>query len=175
MPKDSYKSEFEIAAEAQESHSPPTETTRLLDDDYLRVNDHYAAAGAVESEIIEAYGSGRRASVFTIPKNRRVSYDTSAAEHHPQVRNPVTGAMHGKKSFEQIKSPWWMYHFSNFAFIDSRLMSLFVMLMMVRINYYIATVWPKARYLLGDEGGEKVNHLFDVALPRMISDFSHLL
>ena len=45
-------------------------------------------------------------------------------------------------------------------------MSLFVMLMMVRINYYIATVWPKARYLLGDEDGEKVNHLFDVALPR---------
>lgn len=38
---------------------------------------------------------------------------------------------------------------------------------MVRINYYIATVWPKARYLLGDENGEKVNHLFDVALPRM--------
>jgi hypothetical protein len=113
MPKDSYKSEFEIAAEAQESHSPPTETTRLLDDDYLRVNAHYAAAGAVESEIIEAYGSGRRASVFTIPKDRRVSYDTSAAEHHPQVRNPVTGAMQGKKSFEQIKSPWWMYHFSN--------------------------------------------------------------
>jgi hypothetical protein len=46
-------------------------------------------------------------------------------------------------------------------------MALFVMLMMVRINYYIATVWPKARYLLGDEAGEKVNHLFDVALPRM--------
>jgi hypothetical protein len=44
-------------------------------------------------------------------------------------------------------------------------MSMFVMLMMVRINYYIATVWPKARYLLGDEDGEKVNHLFDVALP----------
>jgi hypothetical protein len=50
--------------------------------------------------------------------------------------------------------------------IDCSLMSLFVMLMMVRINYYIATVWPKARYLLGDEDGEKVNHLFDVALPR---------
>jgi hypothetical protein len=47
-------------------------------------------------------------------------------------------------------------------------MSLFVMLMMVRINYYIATVWPKARYLLGDEGGEKVNHLFDVVLPRTL-------
>ena len=44
-------------------------------------------------------------------------------------------------------------------------MSMFVMLMMVRINYYIATVWPKARYLLGDEDGEKVNHIFDIALP----------
>lgn len=42
---------------------------------------------------------------------------------------------------------------------------MFVMLMMVRINYYIATVWPKARYLVGDEDGEKVNHLFDIALP----------
>lgn len=47
-------------------------------------------------------------------------------------------------------------------------MTLFVMLMMIRINYYIATVWPKARYLLGDEDGEKVNHLFDVALPRIL-------
>jgi len=45
-------------------------------------------------------------------------------------------------------------------------MSMFAMLMMVRVNYYIATVWPQARYLLGDEDGEKVNHLFDVALPR---------
>jgi hypothetical protein len=47
-------------------------------------------------------------------------------------------------------------------------MTLFVMLMMIRINYYIATVWPKARYLLGDEDGEKVNHLFDVVLPRIL-------
>ena len=51
---------------------------------------------------------------------------------------------------------------------NGRLMTLFVMLMMVRINYYIATVWPKARYLLGEEDGEKVNHLFDVVLPRIL-------
>jgi len=48
------------------------------------------------------------------------------------------------------------------------------MLMMVRINYYIATVWPKARYLLGDEDGEKVNHLFDIALPRDTTSFADL-
>src|SRR5579859_231290 len=52
MPKDSYKSEFEIATEAHEhaNNSQPTETTGLLDD-HLRVNAHYAAAGALESEI----------------------------------------------------------------------------------------------------------------------------
>ena len=109
MPKDSYKSEFEIVAEAQEAaNHEPQETTGLLEDnDHQQVTAHYAAAGAVESEIMEAYGSARRASVFTIPKNRRVSYD--AAEHHPRFWNPVTGAMHGKKSLEQIRSPYWMY------------------------------------------------------------------
>jgi hypothetical protein len=105
MPKDSYKSEFEIHIETAESHEPQ-ETTGLLSEDHDRIHTRLAAAGAVESEIIEAYGSGRRASVFTIPKDRRVSYD--AAEHH-RTRNPLNGVMLGKKPLQQIKSPYWMY------------------------------------------------------------------
>jgi hypothetical protein len=101
MPKDSYKSEFEISAEA--SSSRPQETTGLLADD----GPHYSAAGAIESEIVETYGSGRRASVFTVPKDRRQSLDLP--EHRHAKRNPVTGAMHGKKALEQIRSPYWMY------------------------------------------------------------------
>ena len=109
MPRDSYKSEFEIVAEAHEAarHEPQETTGLLADNDHLQVPTHYAAAGAVESEIMEAYGSARRASVFTIPKDRRVSYD--AIDHHPKIRNPVTGAMHGKKSLQQIWSPYWLY------------------------------------------------------------------
>ena len=107
MPKDSYKSEFEMIAEAAEARREPQETTGLLSEDHARLRANLSAAGITESEIVEAYGSGRRASVFTIPKDRRVSYDTT--EHHPRFRNPVSGAMHGKKSLEQIKSPWWMY------------------------------------------------------------------
>ena len=108
MPKDSYKSVFEILAERTEAvHREPRESSPLLSEAYCDNHPHYAAAGAIESDIVEAYGSARRASVFTIQKDRRVSYD--AAEHHPRFRNPVTGAMHGKKSIEQIKSPWWMY------------------------------------------------------------------
>jgi hypothetical protein len=108
MPKTSYKSEFEIAAEATETQRrEPRETTGLLTEDHALFHARLSVAGAVESEIVEVYGSGRRASVFTIPKDRRVSYDTTEHHHH-QSRNPVTGAMHGKKSLEQIKSPWWM-------------------------------------------------------------------
>jgi hypothetical protein len=111
MPRYSYKSEFEIAAEAHEASNPePQETTGLLaatEEHTRHLHSHYGVAGAVESQIVEAYGSARRASVFTIPKNRRVSYDN--AERNTRFVNPVTGAMHGKKSIEQIKSPWWMY------------------------------------------------------------------
>ena len=108
MPKDSYKSEFEIRTEAAQARNiRPSETTALLTEDHTRLHAHYAASGAVESEIVEAYASGRRASVFSIPKERRVSYDN--ADHHSRLNNPVTGVMHGKKSLEQIKSPWWMY------------------------------------------------------------------
>ena len=109
MPKDSYKSEFEIATERGEAAArrEADETTALMSENHAALHSHLAASEAVESEIIEAYGSGRRGSVFTLPKDQRASYDH--AEHHPKHRNPVTGAMQGKKSLEQIKSPWWMY------------------------------------------------------------------
>jgi len=113
MPRDSYKSEFEVRAEQAEQRAPePTEHTALLSQSLSpQIHSHPAPAGAIESEIVEAYGSGRRGSVFTIQKDRRNTYD-SAVEHHEvhyHVSNPVTGAMHGKKSWEQIYSPWWMY------------------------------------------------------------------
>jgi hypothetical protein len=111
MPKDSYKSEFEIHAEAAEAQAEPQETTGLLTEAHAAFHPAASgafAAGAVENEIIEAYGSGRRASVFAVPKKRRSSYN-EAVEHSPRFKNPVTGAMQGKKSLEQIKSPYWMY------------------------------------------------------------------
>lgn len=116
MPWDSYKSEFEVLAEQAEQRveRQADERTALLPPSANHspiMHSHPAAAGAIESEIVEAYGSGRRGSVFTIPKDRRNTYD-AAFEHdrvHPHVANPVTGAMHGKKSWEQIWSPWWMY------------------------------------------------------------------
>jgi hypothetical protein len=119
MPRESYKSEFEVLAEEADRHvaerrqqDAADERTALLSPSHSPIiHSHPAPAGAIESEIVEAYGSGRRGSAFTIQKDRRVSYDRAVEHHtvHPHVRNPVTGAMHGKKSWQQINSPWWMY------------------------------------------------------------------
>jgi hypothetical protein len=113
MPKDSYKSAFEMRAEATEAQQrpEPTETTRLLQvpEDHSLIHSRPSPAGAIESEIVEAYGSGRRASVFSLSKDRRASYDSvHTVHHHPRVYNPVTGVLHGKKSLEQIRTPYWM-------------------------------------------------------------------
>jgi len=108
MPKDSYKSEFEIATErAETARREADERTALLSEDHARLQAQLAGSGVVDSDMLEGYGSGRRGSVFALPKDRRASYDHT--EHHPKHWNPVTGAMQGKKSLEQIKSPWWMY------------------------------------------------------------------
>ena len=70
MPKDSYKSEFEIIVEAAEARREPRETTGLLSEDHARLRANLSAPGA-DTDILEAYGSGRRGSVFTITKDRR--------------------------------------------------------------------------------------------------------
>jgi multisubunit Na+/H+ antiporter MnhC subunit len=62
--------------------------------------------------------------------------------------------MHGYSALEQIKSPWFV------------LITLFTVVQMTRINYFVATIRAQERYLLGSEKRAKiVNDFFDVALP----------
>lgn len=62
--------------------------------------------------------------------------------------------MHGYTALEQIKSPWFV------------LITLFTVIQMTRINYFVATIRPQEQYLLGSpERAKTVNDFFDVALP----------
>jgi hypothetical protein len=66
----------------------------------------------------------------------------------------VWGALHGKTAGEQIRS-WWFV-----------LITLFTVVQMTRINYFVATIRPQYEYLLGSyEKAVEVNTFFDVALP----------
>jgi len=62
--------------------------------------------------------------------------------------------MHGKSAKDQITSLWFI------------LITLFTVLQMIRINYFIATVQSQYEYILGSfKDALEVNAVFDTALP----------
>ncbi|EEP76833.1 conserved hypothetical protein [Uncinocarpus reesii 1704] len=68
--------------------------------------------------------------------------------------DPTWGTMHTHSSFQQIRSPWFI------------LISLFTVIQMLRMNYFISTIRPQYEYLLSSpEQARKLNHLFDFFLP----------
>ena len=76
------------------------------------------------------------------------------ADERKQSISGVWGALHGRSALEQIKSPWFI------------LITLFTVIQMTRINYFVATIRTQYDYMLHDyQLAEQVNHVFDVALP----------
>ncbi|CRG83507.1 Protein FMP42 [Talaromyces islandicus] len=66
----------------------------------------------------------------------------------------VWGAMHGASAFHQIRSGWFI------------LITIFTVLQMLRINYFVATIRSQYDYLLGSSGlARELNEAFDLALP----------
>jgi len=66
----------------------------------------------------------------------------------------VWGALHGLSALEQIATPWFI------------LITIFTVVQMTRINYFVATIYTQYLYLFESHRlAETVNHVFDVALP----------
>lgn len=84
------------------------------------------------------------------------SHADEQTQHEGKVNDAsgVWGAMHGSSAAKQIRSPWFI------------LISLFTILQMTRINYFIATVRPQYEALLGSRAkAVEINNFFDAALP----------
>ncbi|RKF62552.1 Protein FMP42 [Erysiphe neolycopersici] len=77
--------------------------------------------------------------------------------NHQEKKNEISGVwgvMHGKSAKDQITSLWFI------------LITLFTVLQMIRINYFIATVHPQYEYILGSfKDALEINAVFDTALP----------
>lgn len=66
----------------------------------------------------------------------------------------VWGALHGRSALQQIRTPWFV------------LITLFTVLQMLRINYFVATIRQQYTYLLdSSERAKTLNSTFDVLLP----------
>lgn len=88
--------------------------------------------------------SGRRKSVLETQIENKLTKESDG----------LFGILHDYTAWEQIKKPWWY------------LMFCFASIIMIRINYYIATIRSQETFLLGDlDKAIKVNNLFDVLLP----------
>lgn len=66
----------------------------------------------------------------------------------------VWGALHGCSALQQIRSPWFV------------LITLFTVLQMLRINYFVASLRQQYEYLFGSrDAARRLNETFDFLLP----------
>lgn len=85
-------------------------------------------------------------------REERLHHDEKEAEMH--IRSQAWGALHGLSAVAQIKTPWFI------------LMTLFTILQMQRMNWFISTIWGQYRYMLQSiELADGINDFFDMALP----------
>ena len=144
MPAESYKTVGEIVKLAEDEMNAPTPDEDLIADDperFHRQQAHRERRESVMSELnvlLETSTNAKRAK----------------REDQKNKKSGVWGALHGYSALEQIKTPWFW------------LITLFTVVQMLRINYFVATVRPQYEFLLhSHEQAETVNHFFDVALP----------
>ena len=137
MPKDSYKTVSEVVKDAEEEINAPTPPEASEDE-------------------VQIYRERRESTIAEVNLLLDKSTNTKRQKREDTKNNKsgVWGALHGYSAFEQIKTPWFW------------LITLFTVVQMTRINYFVATIRPQERYLLGSERKAKlVNDFFDVALP----------
>ena len=155
MPKNSYKTLGELLVKPEE---PPTPIRTIVEvspeeeddeeDQGLSMNNRRSKGKAPlthhDSTVSERTTLLGKAGADKAQKDEQRKKDISG----------VWGALHGYSAWEQIKTPWFI------------LITLFTVIQMTRINYFVATIRPQYTYLLKDYSlAEHVNNVFDVALP----------
>ena len=144
MPSASYKTVGELVTQAEDEALDEHESDSYIDDPELvrqlretrRVHRE-----SIISEITSLLGS-------------KDASEQTKKEEKKKNASGVWGALHGRTALEQIKSPWFI------------LITLFTVVQMTRINYFVATIRPQYEYLLGDYmKAVQINNFFDIALP----------
>ncbi|CAK1357834.1 Protein FMP42 [Cercospora beticola] len=145
MPGKSYKTVGELVEQAEE---PATADTHDSDSD---ISDH-----ETRLDIQTTRRSNREAAateIETLLGSKTAEQKTQQEEAKARTSG-VFGAMHHATVLEQILSPWWV------------LITLFTVLQMLRINYFVATIRTQYTEMFHSPAKAiQVNNFFDVALP----------
>ena len=145
MPSTSYKTVGELVAHVEETASA------IIHDSDDEIEDE-----GVVQRLREARRIHRDSIVSEITEllGTRDATEQTRKEETKKNISGVWGAMHGYSAADQIRSPWFI------------LITLFTVLQMTRINYFVATIRSQYTYLFGSlEKATEVNNFFDAALP----------
>jgi MFS family permease len=145
MPATSYKTVGELVAHVEES------ATDIIHDSDDEIEDE-----SVVRKLQDARRAHRESVVseITVLLGTRDGAEQGKKEEAKKNISGVWGALHGRTAAQQIKSPWFI------------LITLFTVLQMTRINYFVATIRSQYTYLFGSlDKAVEINNFFDVALP----------
>ena len=142
MPYNSYKTVGELVSHAEnQSYDAEPMAWEVPEDERERLRQQrQIRRESVVTEVTSLLGKGG-------DKQRK-------AEQKKQEASGIWGALHGQSAFQQIKTPWFIF------------ITIFTVVQMTRINYFVATIRTQYEYMLKDDYlAEQINDVFDVALP----------
>ncbi|KAH7377301.1 major facilitator superfamily domain-containing protein [Pyrenochaeta sp. MPI-SDFR-AT-0127] len=143
MPSVSYKTVGELVSQAEEEH--------VIHDSDDEIED-----AATVQRLQDARRTHRESIVSEITSLLGTKDGAEQAKEEEKKKNTsgVWGALHGRTAAQQIRTPWFI------------LITLFTVLQMTRINYFVATIRTQYTYLFHDlDKAVEINNFFDVALP----------
>ena len=144
MPSQSYKTVGELIKHAEDPIHD-----ELSSDQEIENESHRAAIRNARREHRESVVSEITSLLGSKSGEQQVKQEEQKAK-----TSGVWGALHGKPATQQIMSPWFV------------LITLFTVVQMTRINYFVATIRTQYTELLNSlDKAVTINEFFDVALP----------
>ncbi|KAI9743126.1 MAG: hypothetical protein M1818_003421 [Claussenomyces sp. TS43310] len=142
MPKMSYKTIGEIVKDVRDVNDlDPVADDQFTEHDAFLRDERRETSQAVPSEITSLLGG-------------KAGGKQVQEEEKMQKVSGVWGVLHGESVKDQILSPWFI------------LITLFTVIQMTRINFFVATIRPQYEYLLHSyDKAVEINDYFDLALP----------
>lgn len=143
MPATSYKTVGELVSSAEEEQLIHDSDDDIEDADTVqRLRDaRQVHRDSIVSQITDLLGT-------------KDGIEQAKDEEKKKNISGVWGALHGKTAAQQVRTPWFI------------LITLFTVLQMTRINYFVATIRTQYTYLFHNyDKAVEINNFFDVALP----------
>lgn len=150
MPSTSYKTAGELIQHAQAQITDETQDRVTYDTLESGEREPRRKVRLRQQEIIDhIQGLDEITSSTSVDDMAQIVYNPN----NKLASTDIWGVLHGQRVLSQIRTPWFI------------LITAFTILMMLRMNYFIATLRSQYTYLLNARVAKSLNETFDTLLP----------